>query len=299
MKIGIAGTGRMGAAMARRLMSLGHQLTVWNRTAGKARALAEEGATIAPTPAALAADAEVVITIVSNAAAVEALYLGPEGLLSPEVRGKLFIEMSTVRPGVEQVLAAKVRANGAALVDCPVGGTVGPASEGKLLGFVGGEEADVARARPVLDQLCRRVDHVGPIGSGASMKLAINLPLLVYWQVLGEALSLCQPLGLDPARVIDIFAQTSGANTALKARGPLIAAALGGKDTGPVNSDLDLLRKDLRLMIEEAGALGFRLPVTARALECFDEASREIPDSTEAMALPAQWLKSERSRGQA
>lgn len=274
-------------------------MTVWNRTTGKARALAEAGAIIAPSPAALASDSDVVITIVSNAAAVDALYLGPDGLLSPEVRGKLFIEMSTVRPGVEQALAAKVRARGAALVDCPVGGTVGPANEGKLLGFVGGEEADVARARPVLDQLCRRVEHVGPIGSGASMKLAINLPLLVYWQVLGEALSLCQPLGLDPALVIDIFTQTSGANTALKARGPLIAAALQGKDTGPVNSDLDLLRKDLRLMIEEAGALGFRLPVTARALECFDEASREIPDSTEAMALPAHWLESRRSRGQA
>ncbi|MBI3371998.1 MAG: NAD(P)-dependent oxidoreductase [Betaproteobacteria bacterium] len=299
MKIGIAGTGRMGAAMALRLMSLGHQLTVWNRTAGKARALAEAGASVAATPAALAIDSEIVITILSNAAAVDALYLGPEGLLSAEVGGRLFIEMSTLRPSVEQALAAKIRAKGAALVDCPVGGTVGPAREGKLLGFAGGEAADVARAKPILEQLCRRVEHVGAVGSGASMKLAINLPLLVYWQVLGEALSLCQPLGLDPARVIDIFTETSGAPLALRARGPLIAAALQGKDTGPANSDLDLARKDLRLMIEEAGALGLRLPVTSRALECFDEASREIPDSTDAMTLPAHWLRSRRSRGEA
>ena len=298
MKIGIAGTGRMGAAMARRLMGLGHQVTVWNRTADKARALAEAGAALAATPAELAADCEIVITILSNAAAVDALYLGPAGLLSAEVRGKLFIEMSTVRPSVEQALAAKVGAKGGALVDCPVGGTVGPAKEGKLFGFAGGEAADMARAKPILDQLCRRVEHVGAVGAGASMKLAINLPLLVYWQVLAEALSLCQPLGLDPARVIDIFTDTSGAPTALKARGPLIAAALQGKDTGPANSDLDLVRKDLRLMLEEAGALGLRLPVVSRALECFDEASREIPDSTEAMTLPAHWLKSARSRTQ-
>src|SRR5438034_622573 len=104
--------------------------------------------------------------------------------------------------------------------------TVGPAREGKLFGFVGGDEGDVARAKPLLDQLCRRVEHVGPIGAGASMKLAINLPLLVYYQALGEALSLCRPLGLDPARLMDIFADPSGGPNKLKLRWPLTAAAL-------------------------------------------------------------------------
>jgi 3-hydroxyisobutyrate dehydrogenase len=118
--------------------------------------------------------------------------------LKGDIQGKLFIEMSTVRPQTEKQLAAKARALGAAFIDCPVGGTVGPAREGKLLGFVGGDADDVARARPLLEQMCRRVEHVGPVGSGASMKLAINLPLLVYWQALGEALLLCKPLGLDP-----------------------------------------------------------------------------------------------------
>ena len=95
--------------------------------------------------------------------------------------GKLFIEMSTVRPEVEVALAEKVKLKKAAMIDCPVGGTTGPAREGKLFGFVGGEDADVARARPLLDQMCRRAEHVGPVGSGARMKLAINLPLFVYW----------------------------------------------------------------------------------------------------------------------
>ncbi len=96
------------------------------------------------------------------------------------------------------------------MIDCPVGGSVGPASDGKLFGFVGGADADVARRRPVLDQMCRRVEHVGPVGAGASMKLAINLPLMVYWQAFGEALSLVAPLKLDPDRLVRHFCRHVG-----------------------------------------------------------------------------------------
>lgn len=162
--------------------------------------------------------------------------------------------MSTVRPETERALAAKVREKGAALIDCPVGGTVGPALSGKLFGFVGGETADVARAKPVLDQICRRVEHVGAVGAGASMKLAINLPLFVFWQALGEALLLCKPLGLDAARLMDIFADTPGGPNVLRVLGGKLAAALSGKDTGPVAFDIDSIRKDLQTMIEEARA---------------------------------------------
>ena len=108
--------------------------------------------------------------------------------------------MSTVRPETEKALAAEVGAKGAALIECPVGGTVGPAMEGKLFGFVGGEASDVERARPILDDLCRRVEHVGAVGAGASVKLAINLPLLVYYQALGEALSLCRAVAISILR---------------------------------------------------------------------------------------------------
>jgi len=117
--------------------------------------------------------------------------------------------MSTVRPETERALAGKIRAKGAAMIECPVGGTIGPAKDGKLFGFVGGEAPDVARARPLLEQMCRRIEHVGPVGAGASMKLAINLPLLVFWQAFGEALALVRPLGLDAARLVDIFSDTS------------------------------------------------------------------------------------------
>jgi 3-hydroxyisobutyrate dehydrogenase len=288
----------MGAAIASRLLGLGHEVTVWNRTGDKARALAAAGAKVAATPAELASRTEIVISIVSDAGAIDTAYHGPSGLLSGDVRGKLFIDMSTVRPGAEQALAAAVRDKGAALIDCPVGGTIGPAREGKLFGFVGGDPADVARAKPLLDQMCRHFEHVGPVGAGASLKLAINLPLYVYWQVLGEALSLCQHLGLEPARVIDIMSDTSGGPNVLKGRGPTIAAALRGEDTGPVSSDVELARKDLKTMTEEAATLGVRLPVTSRALECMEEAARAGLGASDNAVLAANWIRSGRNRSE-
>jgi len=291
MKIGIAGTGRMGAAIAEHLMDLGHELSVWNRTADKTRPLAAAGAKIAATPFQLASFSETVITILTDAAAIDAAYHARDGLLSGSVAGKLFIEMSTVRPETEQKLAAKIREKGATLIECPVGGTVGPAKGGKLFGFVGGEAADVARARPLLEQLCRRVEHVGPIGAGASMKLAINLPLLVFWQAFGEALALCRPLGLDATRVVDIFADTSGGPNVLKGRATALAAALQGKEADPITVDVDAMRKDLRTMVEEARSLGTTLPVTSSALQCYDEASRAGLGKGDITTIPARWMK--------
>ncbi len=291
MKTGIAGTGRMGAAMAARLIDVGQEVTVWNRTPAKTKALADAGARVARTPGALVASADVIITMLTDDQAIEALYHGAGGLLSGDVAGKLFIEMSTVRPEVETALADKVRVRGGSLIDCPVGGTVGPARDGTLFGFVGGSDADVARARPVLERLCRRLEHVGPVGAGARMKLAINLPLMVYWQAFGEALALCAPLGLDPDRLINIFSDTSGGPNVLKARGPALAAALRGQDPGPVTFDVDLIRKDLRVMIAEGKSLGTDLPVSQRALECFDDASREGLGPKDGACLPARFAR--------
>lgn len=291
MKVGIAGTGRMGAAMALRLMDVGHELTVWNRTPGKTKDLAAAGAKVAATPAALVDAVEMVITMLTDDKSIEDLYHRPQGLLSGNARGKLFVEMSTVRPEVERALGETIRQKGGSLVDCPVGGSVEPARAGKLFGFVGGSDADVARARPVLEQLCRRVEHVGPVGAGASMKLAINLPLMVYWQAFGEALSLVAPLKLDPDRLVSIFSDTSGGPNVLKARGAAAAAAMRGKDGGPVTFDVSLACKDLRMMIAEAKSLGIDAPVSQSALKCFEEAVKEGMGDADGAALPARWMK--------
>lgn len=291
MKIGIAGTGKMGAAIAGRLLGLGQQVTVWNRTPDKTKSLAAAGARVAATPAALAAESETVITILTDAKAIESVYQGPQGLLSGNVSGKLFVEMSTVRPETAVALASKVKQKGAAMIDCPVGGTVGPAKDGRLFGFAGGEAADVARAKPLLDQMCRRVEHVGPIGAGARIKLAVNLPLFVYWQALGESLLLCRSLNLEPERLMSILADTSGAANALKTRGGAVAAHLAGKDAGPVSFAVDLACKDLETMIEEAKALGGTLPAAETALKCFEEAARSGLGAKDQSVLPANWAK--------
>ena len=273
MRVGVAGLGKMGAAIAARLIESGNEIAVWNRSAEKAGPLAGTGAKVAASPADLAAQCDTVITILTDAAAIDAVYHGPSGLLSGEVKGKLFIEMSTVAPQTEVALAEKVRGKGAAFVECPVGGTTGPARQGKLFGFAGGSKPDFERATPLLDQMCRRVEHVGDVGAGSGMKLAINLPLMIYWQALGEALAVSRHLKIDPARMMDILADTSGASTAVKNRGPNIASWLAGGDFGAVTFNLDDARKDIRTMVAQGKAQGVDLPLIEKTLACFDEAS--------------------------
>jgi 3-hydroxyisobutyrate dehydrogenase len=282
MKIGIAGMGKMGAALAARLKDVGHEIMVWNRTPDKARAT---GFPVAASPQELAGGCEAVISILTDGNAVDEVY---GQMLSGDVKGKLFIEMSTVRPSVHTGMSTRVKSKGGLYVECPVGGTTGPARQGQLFGFAGGDAADVERAMPILKQMCRRVEHVGGAGAGARMKLAINLPLLCYWQALGEALSLSRSLGMEDARLMDILADTSGAAAMMKNRAPIIAAALGGKEPA-VTSNIDTMRKDLSEMVAEARELGWQAPMTERALECFDYASKQGLGGKDCVMLPVNW----------
>jgi 3-hydroxyisobutyrate dehydrogenase len=291
MRIGLAGVGRMGVAIVARLIEVGHEVTVWNRSVEKLKPLIAAGAKIAKTPAELASAVEVVITILTDAAAIDAVYAGPQGLLAGTVTGKLFIEMSTVRPETEKKLAERVRAKGAAFVECPVGGSVGPARQGKLLGLAGADAADFARAKPILDQLCRRIEHCGPVGSGSVMKFTINLPLMVYWQALGEALALCREVDIDPARLMDLLCDTSGAPNVLKVRGAAVVAKLKGADAGPVTFDIDSGLKDMRAMLAEGKARGVELPLVERSLACYEEAKRKGSGSDEFSLISVYWAR--------
>jgi 3-hydroxyisobutyrate dehydrogenase len=288
--IGIAGTGKMGSAIAKRLLTLNHNVTVWNRSAERAAPLLELGASWAKSPLVLAQTSDMVISMLTDEAALEQVYLGVEGLLAQPLPHQLYIDMSTVRPEMPKLMGEHVAKSQASFLECPVGGSVGPAAEGKLLGFVGGEVASLERARPILEQLCRRVEHVGPLGAGATMKLAINLPLMVYWQTLGEALSLIQPLGLDPKRVIEIFSETSGGPNMLKVRGGMIAQALGGENTKQITVDIATMRKDVRSMLAQAQATKVQLPLTSATLKSFDEAAAKGLDSADCTQLLVWWL---------
>ncbi len=274
MHIGIAGVGRMGVNIGARLMECGHKLTVWNRTADKVKPLADMGASVAKTPAEVASAAEIIITILTDAPAIEAVYHGPQGLLAGDVKGKLFLEMSTVPPEVSVALAPKVKAKGAALVECPVGGSIQPARQGKLLGLIGGDAADVSRARPVIDQMCRRALHGGPVGSGAILKFTVNLPLMIYWQALGEALAMCNSLTVDPKELLDFLTETSGAANVLKIRQVPIVAKMKGDPPMPATFDVNGGIKDIKAMLEEGRRRGLELPVLQKTLECYEEAKR-------------------------
>jgi 3-hydroxyisobutyrate dehydrogenase len=292
MKLGIAGIGKMGAAIAARLIEVGHDVAVWNRTPEKAKTVA--GAKIATNPAELAQNSEVVISVLTDAAALDAVYNGPSGLLHAKIAGKLFIDMSTVLPATEIALAGAVHATGAAFVECPVGGSTGPARQGKLIGLIGAEPADAARARPILEQLCRRLEHAGPVGSGSVLKFTINLPLMVYWQALGEALAMARTVTVEPERLMDLLSDTSGAANVLKVRAPGIASMLKGGSPGAVTFDVDSAIKDMQSMLAEAKSRGIELPLVERTLGCYQETKQHRSGNAEISTVSVYWANRER-----
>ena len=291
MKIGVCGTGRMGSAIAQRLMSVGHEVGVWNRNSAKTKPLIDAGAKLFDSPAELVEGCEVVVVMLLNDAATEAIYRGPNGVLQGKLAGRLVIDMSTIRPDTMKANGSSIMQQGAAFVECPVGGSTGPAKEGKLFGLVGGAKADVTRAMPVLEQLCRRIEHVGELGAGSMMKLAVNLPLLVYWQALGEALTICKPLNLPADRLIDILSDTAGTPTAMKGRGAVIAKVLGGAPLGETAFGLSAAKKDLATAVQFGASIHAELPVTASALACYEEAEAAGFGDADATAISTRWTQ--------
>src|ERR1700730_12336761 len=291
MKIGVCGTGRMGSSIAQRLMSAGQEVGAWNRNPAKTKPLTDAGAKLFASPAELVEGRDVTVVMLLNDAATEAVYRGPNGLLKAKLAGKLVIDMSTVRPDTMISAGDAVAQLDAAFVECPVGGSMVPAREGKLFGLVGGANADVARATPLLEQLCRRIEHVGPLGAGATMKLAVNLPLLVYWQALGEALTICKPLNLPAERLIDILSDTAGAPAAMKGLGAIIAKVLGGAPLGETAFGLSAVKKDLAAAVQFGASIRAELPVTASALACFEAAETAGLRDADATAVSTRWIQ--------
>jgi len=278
--IGFLGLGKMGAVMAPRFIAAGYPLTVWNRDAAKTKPLADAGADVAASPTDVAAAADVVITMLRDDAAAEQVYLGDDGLLSADVTGKLFIEMSTLRPATARSLAERCAQHGAAFVDAPVSGTVAPAKEGKLMALVGGAAADVERARPVLNVLTRRIVHAGPVGQGDMLKLVLNLPLAVYWQSLAEAAALGKAGGLDLATLLDAMADSGAAIKVLPLKVPLI---IDGSDYAAF--DIATMEKDAKSIVATGAAFGVPMPTTSAALASYAAANAEGLGAADAVAI--------------
>ncbi|MDB5359693.1 MAG: 6-phosphogluconate dehydrogenase, NAD-binding [Rhodospirillales bacterium] len=263
MRVAIAGLGRMGRAFAARIAADGFAVTVWNRTAGRAESWAE-----AATPAALVAAADIILTSLTDDAAVEAVYAellaGPAaGRLGPAA-GRLFVEMSTIRPETVRAIAARVEAAGARLIDAPVAGGPAVVAAAQSLAFVGGTPEDIDRARPVLDRFCRKIAPMGPVGSGTVMKLVANLPIGVYFQALAEGLALGRSHGLDLEAMLGVMLDSPGALAALPRKVPAI---LG--ERGEVPFDIAGVRKDLLAMTAACHRAGVPAPAATGALSAY------------------------------
>ena len=265
--IAIVGTGRMGTAFAKRLIEVGHTVTVWNRTPSRTAAAAEAGATVAPDLPTVAS-ADTILVSLTDAPAVEA---ATADLIRAGIYGKLVIDLSTLLPDETRTLAEKITAAGADFVDCPVGGTVGPALKGQLLGMAGGTETAFARAKPVLEHLCRRVEHLGAAGTGAHMKLAVNLPLAIYWKTLAEALTMLEGSGIEAEIAISLIADSSAGPTVLKNRAQVVIDTLNGTDQ-PGTFDIAGLAKDLDLALRQAALGGHPMPLSEETRKSYEKA---------------------------
>jgi 3-hydroxyisobutyrate dehydrogenase-like beta-hydroxyacid dehydrogenase len=253
VNVGFVGLGNMGQLMAANLVKAGHRVVVFNRSPHKAQRFSDDtGAKVSATPAGVVDGADVVISMVFDAQAVHDVYGGPVGIASALGPGQVAVEMGTVGPQAVDWLAGLVAPTGAALLDAPVSGSLVTAESAQLLIMAGGEPAAVERARPALESLGKLIIHVGPLGSGARMKLSVNSVVYGLNQALSEALLLAERCGIDRSTAYDVFA-----SSAIAAPAVLYRRAVFERPGGPVQSlSIRGSEKDLRLALAVADEVG-------------------------------------------
>ena len=278
MEIAWIGTGIMGAPMVRRLIGGGHRLRVFNRSPGKARALATDGAQVTADIAEAAHGAEVIFIMVPDMPDVEAVAAALEPALE---RGQLVIDMSTVSPSGERAIADRLSAKGIAYLDAPVSGGETGAIEGTLSIMVGGDEVAFNRARPLFDLMGKRVTLMGPCGAGQTTKLANQIAVAITLEATAEALLFAREGGLDPARVLEAISAGAAGSWQMTNLGPKIIA----KDYRP-GFFIKLLRKDLRLVGSSANQNNLALPGLSLVASLFNAAAAlgHDMDGTQALA---------------
>jgi 3-hydroxyisobutyrate dehydrogenase-like beta-hydroxyacid dehydrogenase len=262
-RVGFAGLGRMGLPMARNVLAAGFELTVFNRTPEKAQPLVDAGATVAGSPAALAQNSDVVITMVADAAAVRALLGGGDGILAGAAPGTVLAEMSTIGPVAAREIAAECAEHGVAMIDAPVSGSTAVAEAAQLTILVGGEDEAFARARPVLGAMSKAQLHLGPSGAGAAMKLGLNIMIAATTQAVSEALVLAERSGIAREDAYEAIAQSAVGS-------PFVGYkrdAFLDPDGTPTAFALELMAKDLRLALDLGERTGVPLRGTAAAAD--------------------------------
>ena len=248
-RVAVLGAGHMAGAMVGTLRRAGFDVLVWNRTQSRAASVAEShGATVAPTAASAVEGAEVILSSLADDEAVLATYLGDEGAAKACGTEQVVLEMSTIAPDTARRVGEAVAASGAAFLDAPVSGSVPTVEKGELTIMVGGDAAALERARPILDALAVKVFHVGALGAGATVKLAVNALVHAIDVGLSEALVLAEKAGVDRSAAYDVFAAGAAAAPLVLYKRP----AFEDPDNAPLTFTLDLMAKDLDLILSLA-----------------------------------------------
>jgi 3-hydroxyisobutyrate dehydrogenase-like beta-hydroxyacid dehydrogenase len=257
-KIGFIGLGLMGGQMVDRLLGKGHTVTGYNRTRAKGEWLVEKGMHWADSPRTVVAASDYTFAMVTNAAAIQAISEGPDGLLAGLSAGKIFIDMSTVSPTVSRALAAKIRAVGADMVDAPVSGSVITLLEGRLSVMVGGRRETFEKIQPLLFDIGPKVTHVGNNGQAVAMKIATNLSLAVQMLAFSEGVLLAEKSGIAREVAVDVLTHSAIASPMIQYRGPFVL-----EQPHQAWFDVNMMQKDMVLAMDLGRQLDVPLPTTA------------------------------------
>ena len=264
MNLGFVGLGAMGQLIVPRLIAAGHRVTGWNRSRDKAEPLIAAGMAFADSPRAVAQVSEIVFSIVTDANAVRAVALGPDGIVSGLAPGGIYLDMSTIDPDASRAVAAEFQRSGAFMLDAPISGSPVTVKAGQASVMVGGDEAAFERAKPVLLAIGPKVTRIGGNGLACQMKIAVNLLLMVEVIAFGEAVALAEKGGVARAAAVDAILKSVAASPVLGYRGPFI---LEGQMPAVPLADVTLQQKDMLLALDLGRRLGSPVPLAAAANE--------------------------------
>ncbi|HWP16194.1 MAG TPA: NAD(P)-dependent oxidoreductase [Xanthobacteraceae bacterium] len=264
MQVGFIGLGAMGALIVPRLMAAGHSVIGWNRSREKAKPLIDAGMASADSPREVAAQSEIVFSIVTDGAAVRAVALGSDGVLAGLKQGGIYADMSTISPDVSRGVAAEFAKAGRHMLDSPISGSPVTVTAGNASVMVGGDAAAFERAKPVMLAIGPKVTHIGTNGMACQMKIAVNLLLMVEVICFGEAVALAEKGGVQREVAVDAILKSVAASPVLGYRGPFI---LEGKMPDVPLADVALQQKDMLLALELGRKLGSPVPLAAAANE--------------------------------
>ena len=285
-KVGLIGLGLMGKPIGMNLLKAGFPLTVWNRTVSRADELVAAGAKLAPSPRDLAANSELVISIVSDPPALEEVLWGQNGAMQGFQRGSIYIDSSTVSPTLARKVATACEERGVRFLDAPVTGGDWGAKKGELVFMVGGDAATLTDVEPVLRVLGKKWFHLGPNGAGQTIKLAMNLILALQVDALAEAMALVTAAGLQGEKLVEVMQSSMARSGVLDVKSQNLLKG----DYTP-SFPLRLMHKDMRLALELAQQIHVELPATEAAFKTYSTVKEAAKEDLDYSAVMKFWKK--------